>query len=192
MESIKHILEIFFVFAKMGCITFGGGYVLLPIIERELIQKKGWTSTDEVLQYYTIAQVTPGIIAVNISTFIGYKRAKVAGGIAATLGFTMPSVTMIVLVSLLLKNFANLEIAQHCFNGVKLAVGALILDTVWKLVKNLVKKERTLLKNSISLVIFIISFLMSVIFNTNPVIIVLCAGLAGFLFFGDRQSAENS
>jgi chromate transporter len=188
---MKQLFEIFFVFAKMGCVTFGGGYVLLPIIERELIQKRGWTSTEEVLQYYTIAQITPGIIAVNVSTFIGYKRARLAGGIAATLGFTLPPVTMIVLVSLLLNNFASLEIVQHCFNGIKLAAGALILDTVWKLVKNLVKKERTLLKNTVSLIIFIISFLMSVFFNTNPVIIVLCAGLCGFLFFGDRRVVKN-
>ncbi|MDR3302661.1 MAG: chromate transporter [Spirochaetaceae bacterium] len=192
MKNIKQLLEIFLIFAKMGCITFGGGYVLLPIIERELVKKRGWTTSEEVLQYYTIAQVTPGIIAINISTFIGYKRRGIPGGIVATLGFALPSVTMVALVSLLLQNFASLEIMRHCFNGIKLAVGALILDTVCRLASNIIKKERALLKNTISLIIFITSFLLSTVFNTNPVLIVLCAGVCGFLFFGERQNTKGT
>jgi chromate transporter len=176
----------------MGCVTFGGGYAILPVIEREIIKKYGWVTSDEVLQYYSIAQITPGIIAVNVSTFIGYKRAGVAGGIVATLGFALPSVTMVALVALLLQNFASLEIMRHCFNGIKLAVGALILDTVCRLASNIIKKERALLKNITSLIIFITSFLLSTVFNTNPVLIVLCAGVCGFLFFGDRGNNKQN
>jgi chromate transporter len=182
---MKNLVEIFLTFAKMGCITFGGGYAMLPIIERELVQKKKWTNTEDVMQYFTIAQVTPGIIAVNVSTFVGYKRGGVLGGIMATLGFILPSVTMIVIVAFALKNFSSLPVVQHCFNGIRLSVGALILDAVFKIVKTLPKKKSGIIKNIITLLIFVLSFIISVVFNTNPIVIVLCAGLCGFVFLGD-------
>jgi chromate transporter len=184
---VKALLELFLVFAKIGSITFGGGYAILPILERELVRKRAWTTSADILEYYTIAQVTPGIIAVNVATIIGYNRCGVAGGILATLGFSLPPLTMIVIVAQTLKNFAHLPVVQHCFSGIRLAVGALILDTVCKLVKNLIKKELPLLKNIIVLIIFTASFALSLVFNTNPVLIVLCAGLCGFVFLGNRS-----
>jgi chromate transporter len=183
---VKALLELFLVFAKIGSITFGGGYAMLPILERELVQKRAWTTSAAILEYYTIAQVTPGIIAVNVATIIGYNRCGVPGGIIATLGFALPSLTMIVIIAQTLRNFADMPVVQHCFNGIRLAVGALILDTVCKLVKNLRNKELPLLKNIIILIIFMASFALSLMFNANPVIIVLSAGLCGFVFLGNR------
>ncbi|MDR2864776.1 MAG: chromate transporter [Spirochaetaceae bacterium] len=186
---MKKLFELFFIFAKIGCMTFGGGYAILPIIEREMIRKRGWTNIDELLRYYTIAQVTPGIISVNVATFIGYKRNGILGGIIATLGFALPSLTMIIVLACTLNNFSDLPIIQHCFSGLRIAVGALILDTVCKFFsKNLLKKELSLIKNIVLLLIFIASFLLSVIFQTNPVLIVISAGLCGFLFFGNQES----
>ncbi|GMO29100.1 MAG: chromate transporter [Termitinemataceae bacterium] len=180
---MREIAVLFAVFAKIGCVSFGGGYAMLPILERELIVKRQWATLDEIMRYYTISQITPGIIAVNVASFIGYKRKKIAGGIAATLGFVMPSATMVVIIASAIKNFAELPLVRHAFNGLKIAVGALVLDTVVKLIKKIPQKDASFTANLIAALIFAASFLVSLIWQTNPVFIVAAAGLAGFLFF---------
>jgi chromate transporter len=183
---VKSLLELFLVFAKIGCVTFGGGYAILPVLDRELVRKRAWTTEAAILEYYTIAQVTPGIIAVNIATIIGYNRKGAVGGVVATLGFALPPLSMVVVLALALKDYAHLELVRHCFGGIRLAVGALVLDAVCKLVKNLPKKELPLLKNVIIMVVFLASFILSLVFNANPALIVVCAGLCGFVFLGER------
>jgi chromate transporter len=167
-------------FFKMGCITFGGGYAMLPIIERELVQRKGWASMDEVTDYFAIGQVTPGIIAVNVSTFIGFKKKGIPGGILATLGFVLPSLIIISLIAAFLKNFSPLPLIQHAFGGIRVAVGALILDAVIKLFKGAVKDRK-------ALTICIAAFVLSVIFSASPVLLVISAGLGGFLLYRPRK-----
>jgi chromate transporter len=135
---VTAFVDLFWTFVKIGLFTFGGGYAMVPVIERELINRKAWINMDEVLDYYTIAQVTPGIIAVNISTFVGYRRKGVAGGILATVGFVLPGILLMTLVSLFLKRFAEYPPVRHVFAGIRIAVGALILDTILKLLRNLV------------------------------------------------------
>ena len=131
---------------------------------------------EEVMDYYTIAQVTPGIIAVNTSTFIGFKRKGFLGGILTTLGFVFPGVLFITGIALFLQNFAEYPLVQHAFTGIRVAVGALILDTVLKLLKGVFKDGK-------ALVIFILGFALSAAFNANPVLLVVAAGVAGFFLY---------
>jgi chromate transporter len=173
---MKVYLDLLLVFFKMGCLTFGGGYAMLPVIERELVQKKRWASMEEVMDYYAIGQVTPGIIAVNVSTFIGYKLKGVPGGLLATLGFVLPSLIIITVIAAFLRNFADLPPVRHAFAGIRVAVGALILDAVIKLFRGAVKDLR-------SLGICAAALALSVFFKASPALLVLAAGLAGFLLY---------
>ncbi len=167
----------------MGCITFGGGYAMLPVIERELVVKKQWATMDEVMDYFAIGQVTPGIIAVNVSTFIGYKQKGIPGGILATLGFVLPSLIIITIIAAFLQNFADIPVVQHGFAGIRIAVGALIVDAVIKLFKGAVKDKK-------ALIICIAAFIVSAVFRSEPVFIVLAGGLAGFLLYMPRKKPE--
>ena len=138
---------------------------------------------DEVMEYYTIAQITPGLIGVNLSTFVGYKQKGTLGGILATLGFVLPGATLIIAAALFIGNFADLPVVRHAFTGIRIAVGALILDTVIKMVKGV-------FKNAKALVIYIIVFALSVLpsgiipaFIKSPVTLVLVSGLVGLLMY---------
>jgi chromate transporter len=177
---MKTYLELFFTFVKMGCITFGGGYAMVPILEREIINKKGWITMDEVMDYYTIAQITPGIIAVNVSTFIGYKQKGPLGGFLATVGFVLPGVCAISLIALCLQNFAAYPAVRHAFAGIRVAVGALILDTVAKLIKGVFKDKK-------AVVIFALAFALSAVWSANPVLLIVAAGIAGFFLYKPRK-----
>jgi chromate transporter len=177
---VKGFLELYWVFFKIGSITFGGGYAILPILERELINKRGWTSMEEVMDYYTIAQVTPGIIAVNVSTFIGYKRKGWLGGIISTLAFISPSLVIITLIAAFLSNFADIPVLRHAFGGIRVAVGALILDTIVKLLRGIYRDFKALIIAGLALA-------LSVVFSASPVFLVIASSLAGFLIYRPRR-----
>jgi chromate transporter len=176
---MRAYLDLIWTFFKMGCITFGGGYSMLPVIERELVEKRRWASLEEVMDYFALGQVTPGVIAVNVSTFIGYKRKGILGGILTTLGFVLPSVIIITIIAAFLDRFAELPLVQHAFGGIRIAVGALILEAVVKLVKGSVKTPWAVLISAAA-------FGLSAFFKVSPVGIVAAAGLAGFLLTGRR------
>jgi len=184
---MNEYLKIFFTFLKMGCFAFGGGYAMVPLVERELIKKRGWTNMDEVIEWYTIAQITPGIIAVNLSTFIGYKRKGILGGILATIGFVLPGVSIIIVVALLLSNFADNAIVKYAFAGIRIAVGALILDTVIRLIKGFFKETKTLAVYFIVLLISLIPIIPG--FVKSPVLLVLASGLAGLFIYREKKPA---
>jgi chromate transporter len=173
---MKDYGELIVMFLKLGVLTFGGGYAMIPVVERELIKKKGWTTMEEVMNYYTIAQVTPGIIAVNLSTFIGYNRKGPLGGVLATLGFVLPGVTLITIIAVFLTNIMDFPVVRHAFTGIRVAVGALILDTVIKMLKGVFKNWK-------ALVVTIITFGLSFFWNVSPGLLVIASGLAGFLMF---------
>jgi chromate transporter len=190
---LKIYLDIFFTFLKIGVSTFGGGYAMIPVLERELIKGKGWTSMDEVMDYYTIAQVTPGIIAINVSTFVGYKLKGFIGGIIATAGFMIPGVLLMILISAFIRRFADYPAVQHAFAGIRVAVGALILDTVIKLFKGVFRDIK-------GTAIFAAALVLSAALSVSPVYIVTGAGLAGFFLYprkaapkggGRDRAAEN-
>jgi chromate transporter len=173
---LKALLGLFWAFFAIGATTFGGGYAMLPAIERELIKKRGWISMDEALDFYTIAQITPGIIAVNVATFVGCKRNRLAGGLAATIGLVLPGVSLMVLISLFIKRFADYAVVKHAFAGIRIAVCALILNTAQKLVRGVFKDYK-------SVIICVIAFALSALFSVTPVLIIPAAGIAGFLLF---------
>jgi len=190
---MKEYLEIFFVFLKIGLFTFGGGYAMIPIVERELIKKRGWIPIEEVMDYYTVGQIIPGIIGVNLSTFVGYKRKGVLGAILAPLGWVLPGVTIILIIAIFLSNFHEISAVQSAFVGIRIAVAALILDTVIKLAKGVIK-------NTQAVIIFIVVFLLSAIpkgllpipaFIRSPVFLILASGLVGFLIYKIKKSNDG-
>jgi chromate transporter len=181
--SLKKYGELFVVFLKMGVLTFGGGYAMIPVVERELINKKGWVSMDEVMDYYTVAQITPGVIAVNLATFVGCKRLGPLGGFLATLAFVLPGLSFITVIAVFLASFADLPAVKHAFTGIRVAVCALILDTVIKLVKGVFKDKK-------AVVIYAVAFALSAAWNVSPMLLIIAAGLLGLLVFRSPPQRE--
>lgn len=184
MEAEKRagLWELFLTFAKIGALTFGGGYAMLPMLQREVVENKGWGTEEELMDYYAIGQCTPGIIAINTATFIGYRRRKVAGAITATLGFLTPSLVTIILIAAFMTNFADLPIVNRAFAGIRVCVTVLILDAVLKLGKKAVIDAKTA-------AIFVVVCLAAVFTSVSPVILVVAGGLAGYLFFRKKGGA---
>jgi chromate transporter len=177
-------LDLFWTFARIGGFTFGGGYAMLPILQREVVEKREWVTANELTDYYAIGQCTPGIIAVNTATFVGNRAKGTLGGIVATLGVVFPSLVIITLLAAFLQNFADLPIVQNAFAGIRAAVFVLILQAVLKLRKGA-------LVDKITLGISLLVFLLSVIFNLSPIWLVLAAAVAGMLVKGIRP-AKNA
>jgi len=168
------LLSLFLSFAKVGVMTFGGGYAMIPILEREIVDKQGWASSEELMDYYAVGQCTPGVIAVNTATFIGYRVAGPAGGVAATLGVVFPSVVIICLIAGILTNFADIPAVKSAFTAIRVCVCVLIFNAVVKLWKGAVKDKA-------GLVLFLIVFVLSLFFDISPVIFVLFCALAGLV-----------
>ena len=182
------LIDLFLTFARIGVCTFGGGYAMLPILQRELVENKKWATETELADYYAVGQCTPGIIAVNTSTFVGRSQAGIAGGIIATLGLVFPSLVIIMVIAAFLQNFMHLEFVVHAFNGVRAGVVALILSSVIKLFKNAVMDWPTRVIYAVVLVLAAAgSFctmpagaLGAVLgFVLSPVFLVIAAGVAG-------------
>ena len=171
MKNAK-LSDLFLAFARVGVMTFGGGYAMLPMLQREIVEKRGWATDEELTDYFAIGQCTPGIIAVNTATFIGRKTAGIAGGIAATLGVVFPSLVIITLLASLLSNFAYIPAVQHAFAGVRVCVCVLIGNAVVKLWKKTVIDRSTLL-------IFLAVLAGSLFTGLSPAVFVVVSGLAG-------------
>lgn len=169
---MKELLDLFLLFAKIGSTTFGGGYAMLPVIQKELVEKRGWATDEELMDYLAIGQCTPGLIAINTATFIGEKRKGVIGGIVATLGFVTPALITIMIVAALLQNFAGYPAVQNAFAGIRVCVCVLILNAVLKLWKKSVTDKITLL-------IFAAVFLLTVFTAVSPAVLVIVSGVAG-------------
>jgi chromate transporter len=165
-------LDLFLSFAQAGACTFGGGYAMLPILQREMVQKRHWVTDEELADYYAIGQCTPGIIAVNTATFVGVKQKGTLGGIVATLGVVFPSLVIINVIAAFLRNFADLPVVAHAFAGIRACVCVLIFNAVLKLKKSSVIDLPTT-------VIFLLTFLLSALWGVSPAIIVLVAGVVG-------------
>jgi len=164
--------DLFCTFAKAGVMTFGGGYAMLPILQREVVDKKGWATEEELMDYFAIGQCTPGIIAVNTATFIGQKAKGFWGGLCATLGVVFPSLIIIMLLAGVIEAFSHLAWVQHAFGGIRICVCILILNAVVKLFKKAVIDKLTL-------AVFLIIALGSYFTPISPVIFVLAAGILG-------------
>lgn len=171
---VKNLLSLFLTFAKIGSITFGGGLTMLPLLTREIVQKKKWATEEELLDYYAVGQCTPGIIAVNTATFIGYYQAGVLGGIFATLGMVAPSVIIITIVASVLQNFMDYPIVASALTGINAIVCALLAHTVITLGKKS-------LVNLVSAVLFIIGLVVCFIFDITPILLVIFGGIVGII-----------
>lgn len=171
---MKELFDLFWTFCKIGALTFGGGYAMLPLIQREIVENKKWSTEKEILDYYAVGQCTPGVIAVNTATFIGFKLRGIVGGLVATLGVIFPSIIIILIIASFLQSFASLAIVQSAFAGIRVAVVALIITTVIKLIKSSVK-------DYLGIIITVITFVLSAFIGISPVYIVIAAGLIGFI-----------
>lgn len=184
MSKIKLNLELFWSFFKIGGMTFGGGLTMLPMLEHELVQKKKWVSEEELLDCYAIGQCTPGIIAVNTATFVGYKKNKISGGIFATLGMIFPSILIITIIAMFLKNFMDNIWFQHALQGVRGVVCALLCNTVI----NLCKKS---LKNLFTELVFLAVLLLGFFTKIPTIILVLLAAAAGIIADLIKEKTEH-
>ena len=168
------LLELFLAFARVGVMTFGGGYAMIPILEREIVDKRGWASSEELMDYYAVGQCTPGIIAVNTATFIGQKTAGIPGGIIATLGVVFPSLVIICVIAGILTNFADIPAVKSAFAGIRVCVCVLIFNAVVKLWKSAVPD-----KGALCLCLGV--FVLSVFLDISPVVYVVVCAAAGIL-----------
>ena len=163
---MAELLGLFLIFVKIGVMTFGGGYAMLPILQRELVEGKHWATDEELANYFAVGQCTPGIIAVNTATFIGHKNRGVLGGIVATLGVVFPSVIIISVLAGIINNFADLLLVQKAFAGIRVCVSVLIFNAVIKLGKDAVKDAR-------SVIIFLVVALLTLFTDVSPALIII-------------------
>ena len=171
---MKEYLELFLAFAKVGAFTFGGGYAMLPMLQKEVVEKHHWATDEEIMDYYAVGQCTPGVIFVNTATFIGYARKGILGGIVATLGVVFPSIVIISIIASILQNFAEIEIVQHALHGIRIAVCILILNATIKLFK-------TGVKDLTGIILFVVALVLTYASIVPTIVIVICSAALGII-----------
>lgn len=174
MKKKPSLWDLFFTFAKIGGVTFGGGIAMLPILERDLVEQKAWITNDELTDCYAIGQCTPGIIAVNVATFVGYRQRGILGSIIGTLGMVTPSLIIITLIAAFLSNFAEIPIVRNAFWGIRVAVAVVIVNAVLKLFSKNVKGR-------IGIFVFFFSLLVLLFTTTSPIVVIVISALIGIL-----------
>lgn len=174
--SLKNLWELFWVFFKIGAVTFGGGLAMLPIIEKELVVKRGWVTKETLLDYFAIGQATPGIIAVNVATFLGYTRCGVFGGIIATLGVVTPSIIIISVIAKFLSGFSENINVKKALAGINVVVAALLCKVLWNF-------RKKIFASILSVVLFALAFVGIAFFNVNTVVVVVASIVCGIGFF---------
>lgn len=168
------LLDMFVTFAKIGVMTFGGGYAMLPILQCEVVENKKWATEEELMDYFAIGQCTPGVIAVNTATFIGQKKKGMIGGIIATLGIVFPSLIIISLLAGMIEAFSHITWVQNAFGGIRVCVCVLIFNAVVKLYKKAIVDKFTF-------IMFLLVVLGSCFTPLSPVVFVILAALAGII-----------
>ena len=183
---MKTLIQLFLIFARIGGFTFGGGYAMLPMLQKEVVDNKGWATYEELIDYYAIGQCTPGIIAVNVATFVGYKTKGLLGGIFATLGVITPSMIIVGIIAAFLHGFQDYEVVQWAFAGIRAAVGALIISAIWKIAKKS-------LVDIFAVIIFLAVAALSFFTDVSPTVFVIAAGVCGLVLnlSGVRKAKEE-
>ena len=183
---MKTLLQLFFIFARVGGFTFGGGYAMLPMLQKEVVDSKGWATYEELIDYYAIGQCTPGVIAVNVATFVGYKTKGIIGGIVATLGMVTPSLIIVGIIAAFLHGFQDYEAVQWAFSGIRAAVVALIISAIWKTAKKS-------LVDIFAIIIFLVVAVLSFFTDLSPVVFVVAAAVCGLVIniSGLRKAKEE-
>jgi chromate transporter len=176
---MKEYLKLFSIFLKIGAFTFGGGYAMIPLIEEEIVDKNEWLSNDEFLDALAVAQSLPGAVAINLSTFVGYKIKGIRGAIMSCLGMILPSFFIILFLSGFLIKYQDNIYMKNAFRGVRPAVVALILVSVYKLQKSVERSKFTF-------VLLAVGLSMLLIFNLNPIAVITFSALAGYIHYGGK------
>jgi chromate transporter len=171
-QKLKKCAKLFFVFFRLGAVSFGGGYAALPLLEREIAEKRKWATVDTLYDYYAIGQCTPGIIMVNVATFVGYTEGGLAGSVFATAGIVTPSIIVISLVAAFLQNFADIPLVKKAFSGINVSVAALLTRAIWTFGKKSIK-------NAAGVFLAVGAFAAMYFFKVNSVIVILAGALAG-------------
>lgn len=181
------LLDLFLTFARIGGFTFGGGYAMLPMLHKEVVLKKRWATEEDLMDYYAVGQCTPGIIAVNTATFIGYKEKGIVGAIVATAGIVAPSLVIIMIITAFVNNFSSLTWVQHALAGIRACVCVLVLDAVIKLAKKS-------LVDAAAVCVFIAIMALSLFTSVQTFVWVIAAGIAGILIkvIGERGKASGA
>ena len=169
---MREYIKIFLAFAYIGAVSFGGGYAMLPMFKRQLVEKNGWLTEEEMTNMFSVAQCLPGIIAGNSAILVGYKRKGVLGGIVAALGAVFPSVVIIIILAMFISRFAHIPAVQSAFAGIRICVSVLIINTVIKLWKSSVVDKP-------AIAVFTVIFLLSLFTHISVAILIAAAGAAG-------------
>lgn len=177
---MKQLMELFWAFFRIGSFTFGGGMAMLPMLKREVVVKYGWSTEEELLDIYAIGQCTPGIIAVNTATYIGYQQKGLLGSIFGTLGMVTPSIIIISLIATILRNFIDLPIVLHALSGIRIVVCALMLQTVYSLAK-------AGIKNKLGVFLFLAGFLIATFTPVPTILLVLFAAIVGIITYTKKK-----
>ena len=184
-NKIKDFLELYLAFVKIGTFTFGGGLAMMPIMQRELMEKRGWVTEEELIDYFAIGQSTPGIIAVNVATFVGYKRLGWFGGIIGTLGVVTPSWVIIMLLAGAISSVDKYPLAQKALHGINVAVAALLTSVIVKFAKKTIK-------NVWNAVFMLLAFVLIYFFKVQSVWIIIVSLITGSLLTLYRQKARRT
>ncbi len=179
MKKLKRLFNLFFTMFKIGLFTFGGGYAMIAVLQRELVERKKWIEQDEFLDLVAIAESTPGPIAVNSSTYIGYKVSGVLGAICATLGMVMPSLIIIFLISLVFDKFLSFKVVQYAFRGIQACVAYLILSAGFKMFKSLKKTAYNLTIFFTTVCCLVLFSIFAVDFST--IVYIIIGGILGLV-----------
>ncbi len=174
MKKLKLLFEVFWVFFKIGAFTFGGGYAMIPLISRETVENKKWISDQDILDIIAIAESTPGPIAINSATFVGFKVAGTLGSAFATLGTVLPSFIIILLISFVLEEFESLTVVKYAFEGIRAGVLALVVKALYTMYKKCPK-------NLISYIVMALSFILAAIVKLNVLYCIIICGLIGLV-----------
>lgn len=169
---MKELIEIFISFFKVSSVTFGGGYAMLPILQREIVEKKAWIAEEKIIDYYAISQGLPGIIAINVAIFIGKERKGILGGIAGALGIAGPCLLIITFIAAFLSNFQDNPIVRNAFGGIAVCVSALILNSVIGLWKKAIVDR-------IGILIFIAVLVGMLVLEISPIVLIIAGAIFG-------------
>lgn len=179
------VIELFLTFARIGLFTFGGGYAMISLIQDICVDKKKWITHDEMMDITVIAESTPGPIAINCATYVGYKRRGVMGAVAATIGVILPSFIIIYMISMFLDSFLEIAWVASAFKGIKIAVGILILDAALKMIR---KMPRTHFRNIVLVTVFFIMMAVNIFaIKISSITLMLVAGLCSLLIYSFRS-----
>lgn len=182
---MKILIELFIVFFKIGSLTFGGGIAMLPMLQRELVQSKQWATEEELMNYYSIGQCTPGIIAINTATFVGYKIKGKIGAVFSTFGMVCPSLIIIMVIASFIKNFLHIQWVMYVFAGIKIAVACLVLDAFISFLKKNVKSK-------IAFLLCAIAFILNLVLKISPVYIIFACVIFSIFFtkFNNKEALK--